>query len=179
MARPERFLRRTFTPDIVATWPSVPELLPENGAIFVDESGNALDLDVWSPATWLRLGLYDRALHPAFAASLARARTFRERLRAAPLPAGVTMHVIAGDCIQTARRVLARRDRTFVFYPDELRPHEAKLRPVLFEPGDGTIPLSSAAALVPPQVVCDGHQGIAADPSVHRALLRILREPPA
>ncbi|MFP5246366.1 MAG: lipase/acyltransferase domain-containing protein [Thermoanaerobaculia bacterium] len=177
MARPERFIRRTFTPDTVATWPSIPELLPENGAIFVDESGNALELDLWSPATWLHFSFYDRALHPAFAASLARARAFRDRLRAAPLPTGVTMHVIAGDCVQTARLVLSRRDGMFAFYPSELRPEETRLRPILFEPGDGTIPLSSAAALVRPQIVCDGHQGIAADPTVHRALLRILREP--
>lgn len=176
MARPERFIRRTFTPDTVVTWPSIPELLPENGAIFVDESGNASDLDIWSPATWLRFGFYDRALHSTFAASLARARAFRARLRDAPLPAGVTMHVIAGDCVSTARLVIARRDGTFAFYPDELRPNETTLQPMLFEPGDGTVPLSSAAALIRPQIVCDGHQGIAADPTVHRAVLRIIRE---
>jgi len=28
--------------------------------------------------------------------------------------------------------------------------------------------------LARPEIFCDGHQGIAADPSVHRALLRIL-----
>lgn len=175
MVRPERFIRRTFSADVAVTWPSVPELLPEEGTIFVDESGSALDLDVWSPATWQHFGLYDAALHPAFAASLARARTFRDRLRDAPLPPGVTMHVIAGDCVPTARLVVARSDGTFAFYPGELRPGEEKLRPVVFEPGDGTIPLSSAAALARPEIFCDGHQGIAADPSVHRALLRIFR----
>ena len=87
------------------------------------------------------------------------------------------MHVIAGDCVHTARLVMARRDGTFAFYPGELRPGETKLLPLLFEPGDGTIPLSSAAALIRPQIICDGHQGIAADPSVHRAVLRIIREP--
>jgi hypothetical protein len=176
MARPERFLRRTFTPDTVVTWPSVPELLPEDGAIFVDESGRALDLDVWSAATWARFRFYDPRLQPAFTASLARARQFRERLRDTPLPAGVSMHVIAGDCVSTARRVLVRPDGTFVFYPGELRPDEKKLQPILFEPGDGTVPLSSAAGSTPPQLVCDGHQGIAADPTVHRALLRIFRK---
>jgi hypothetical protein len=175
MARPERFIRRTFTPDMVATWPSVPELLPENGAMFVDESGNALSLDVWSAATWSHFGFHNAATQPVFAASLARARAFRERLRAAPLPAGITMHVIAGDCISTARRVMVRRDGTFVFYPGELRPDEARLRTILFASGDGTTALSSAADSMRPEIVCDGHQGVAADPSVHRALLRILR----
>ncbi len=175
MVRPERFIRRTFSAGVVATWPSVPELLPEEGRVFVDESGSALDLDLWSPVTWARLGLYDAGLQPVFAASLARARTFRDRLRDAPLPPGVAIHVIAGDCVPTARRVIARSDGTFAFYPGELQPAEERLRPVVFEPGDGTIPLSSAAALARPEIFCDGHQGIAADPSVHRALLRIFR----
>lgn len=173
MARPERFIRRMFSPNMVATWPSVPELLPEEGAIFVDEWGNALDLDVWSPNTWQKFGFYDAALHPAFAASLARARAFRDRLRDAPLPPGVAVHVIAGDCVATVRRVVARSDGTFVFYPGELRRTDAKLRSAVFEPGDGTIPLSSATGLASAEIFCDGHQGIAADASVQRALLRV------
>lgn len=175
MVRTERFIRRTFNADVIATWPSVPELLPEEGRILVDESGSALDLDLWSPATWQRFGLYRADLHPAFAASLARGRAFRDRLREAPLPHGVTMHVIAGDCVPTARLVIVRSDGGFVFYPGELRPDQEKLRTMIFEPGDGSIALSSAAALARPQIFCDGHQGIAADPNVHRALLRILR----
>lgn len=84
--------------------------------------------------------------------------------------------MIAGDCVPTARRVLARGDGTYVFYPDELRPDEERLRQILFAPGDGTVPLSSAASPPPQQLFCDGHQGLAADPSVHRAIVRILRE---
>ena len=171
MARGERFIRRAFTANVVATWPAVPELLPEEGFIFVDESGQSLDLDVWSPRAWTRFGL-----GPAFAASLARARAFRDRLRDAPLPPGVAMHVIAGDCVPTARRVLVRSDGTFVFYSGELRAAEERLRGIIFEPGDGTVPISSASAFGRPEIFCDGHQGIASDPSVHRALIRILRE---
>lgn len=177
MVRPERFIRRTFTPEVVATWPSVPELLPEDGAVFIDASGNALDLDLWSPATWQRLGVFGAAVHPSFGASFERARAFRERLRAAPLPPDVAVHVIAGDCVATARRVLLRTDGTYAFYPDELRAGEEPLRRALFEPGDGTIPLSSATATASrPELFCDGHQGLAADPSVHRAIVRTLRE---
>lgn len=169
--RPERFIRRTFHPEVVATWPSVPELLPEDGRVFIDESGRPLDLDLWSPATWQRLGV----AHPFFAASLARARAFRDSLRDAPMPPGVSLHVIAGDCVPTARRVLARADGSYAFYPDELRPDEERLRRAMFEPGDGTIPVSSASATAQPQLFCDGHQGLAADPSVYRAIVRILR----
>lgn len=176
MVRPERFIRRTFPPEVVATWPSVPELLPEDGTVFIDGSGNALDLDLWSPSTWQRLRVYDDSVHALFATSLARARSFRERLRLAPLPAGVSLHVIAGDCVPTARRVLVRDDGTYAFHGDELRPDEAILRRILFEPGDGTVPLSSAASAARPQLFCDGHQGLAADPSVHRAILRVLRD---
>lgn len=176
MVRPEKFIRRTFEPEVVATWPSVTELLPEEGTIFIDASGQPLDLDLWSPATWQRLGLYDAAVHPLFETSLSRARSFRERLRLAPMPAGVSLHVLAGDCVPTARRVLVRDDGTYAFYPGELRPNEEHLRPLIFEPGDGTIPLSSATRAARPELFCDGHQGLAADPNVHRALVRILRQ---
>lgn len=174
--RPERFIRRTFRPEVVATWPSIPELLPEDGRVFVDASGAPLALDLWSPSTWQRLGLYDESVHPLFAASLARARAFRDALRDAPIPQTVALHVIAGDCVPTARRVLARADGSYAFYPDELRADEEELRRTLFEAGDGTVPVSSTAATATPQLFCDGHQGLAADPSVHRAIVRILRE---
>src|SRR5712692_8191735 len=39
IVRPERFLRRVFTTEMVMTWPSVPELLPEDGRFLVDENG--------------------------------------------------------------------------------------------------------------------------------------------
>jgi hypothetical protein len=160
--RPERFIRRTFTPDIVATWPFVFELLPEEGHVFVDEEGRALDRDLWDARSW-----------PLdVSRQLAEARTFRNGLRAPQ--ARVT--VIAGDCVPTAIRVLARRDGTYAFYPGELRANEQHLAHVLFEPGDGTVPVSSAKAGGQALLFCDGHQGIAADPSVHRAIIRALRE---
>lgn len=177
LVRPERFARRTFGPDVVATWPSVAELLPQNGSVFVNEEGRALDLDLWSPDAWRQLGV--PFSQPAlFAASLRRGRAAAERLAEAEMPAEVAVHVLAGDCVPTAQRILMRRDGTFVFYVDELRAGERHLRPLLFEPGDGTVGVSSAAATrVAPQHFCDGHQGIATDPNVHRALLRIVRAP--
>jgi hypothetical protein len=108
---------------------------------------------------------------------LARARTLRDDVSRHRVPAGVHVSVIAGDCVATAHRVLMRRDGTFAFYPSELSPAERKLEPLLFEPGDGTVPISSAKA-EDAMIVCDGHQGIATDPSVHRAIIRTLRQQP-
>jgi hypothetical protein len=177
LVRPERFVRRSFGPAFVATWPSVPELLPANGRVFIGEEGHRLDFDLWTPATWRQFAIADPALAALFAASLERAHAFRQRLAGAAIPEGVTVHLLAGDCVPTARAVLLRRDGTFAFYPAELRPGEEHLRQHLFEPGDGTITVSSAvAAPAEAQLFCDGHQGIAADPNVHRAILRILRE---
>lgn len=166
--RPERFLRRTFTPDIVATWPFVFELLPENGRVFVDEEGNALDRDLWDPKSWP----FDVTKQLAEARAERRSG-FSPTRRAEARP---TFHVIAGDCVPTAVRVLARKDGTYAFYPSELRENEQHLHDVLFEPGDGTVPVSSAKGDGEAMLFCDGHQGIAADPSVHRAIIRALRE---
>jgi Lecithin:cholesterol acyltransferase len=160
--RPERFVRRTFTPEMVATWPFVYELLPSEGRVLVDERGESRPDDVWS---W-----------PGFSPPLAaRARLMRGRLRDTPMPAGVRTTVIAGDCVATARRVLLRRDGSFAFYPEELRAGEQDLAKILFEPGDGTVPVSSAAPDGEALLFCDGHQGIVTDPNVVRAVLRALR----
>ena len=174
MVRPERFIRRRFTADVVATWPSVPELLPEDGRFIVGEDGQLTSFDAWNPASWDPI--LPPELRERFAQSLARARAFREELRSAPLPADVRLTIIAGDCVPTARRVLARGDGTYAFYAGELREDEQRLQPVLFEPGDGTVPVSSARGDAAAYLFCDGHQGIVADPNVHRALIRLLRE---
>lgn len=155
--RPEHFLRRTFGPEMVATWPFVFELLPEEGRVFVDEEGRALDRDLWDASTW-PVEVHEQ---------LANARAFRATLYAPR--AKVT--VLAGDCVPTARRVLLRRDGTYAFYPSDLRESERHLAPILFAPGDGTALPDPDATLF-----CDAHQGLASDPSVHRAIIRALRE---
>jgi pimeloyl-ACP methyl ester carboxylesterase len=157
--RPERFIRRTFDAHTVATWPFIFELLPEDGRVFIDEEGHALERDLWNPADW-----------PVdVAAQLESAHQFRNALT----PPEAKLTVIAGDCVPTAKRILQRTDGTFAFYPEDLRENERHLTPILFEPGDGTVPVSSAGEAI---LFCDGHQGIAADPSVHRAIIRALRE---
>jgi pimeloyl-ACP methyl ester carboxylesterase len=166
----ERFIRRTFAPAMAATWPSVPELLPEDGRFVVHEDGRVADFDGWDAASWSRIGV---SVDPLL---LAQARRFRDELRDRPLPPDVRTTVIAGDCVPTAKRVLMRADGSFVFYRRQLRGDEQRLETVLFEPGDGTVPVSSATAGGEALLFCDGHQGIASDPNVHRALIRLLRE---
>jgi pimeloyl-ACP methyl ester carboxylesterase len=176
VVRPERFLRRTFTTSMVATWPSVPELLPDDGRFLVGEDGRALDRDLWRPQDWRELIPADTALDRAFGRELANARALRDELRRQPIPPGIRVSIIAGDCVATARRVLLRSDGTFAFYPSELRPEERALQSILFEPGDGTVPISSTAADAATALFCDGHQGMATDPNVQRAIIRTLRE---
>ena len=174
IVRPERFIRRVFTPAMVLTWPAVPELLPDDGRFLVDEQGHPIDRDLWRPDGWR--GIVPPSIDRAFARSLADARAFRDELDRRPMPKNVDVTVIAGDCVATTRRVLMRGDGSFVFYPGELRPSERSLEKILFEPGDGTVPVSSSDADHDALLFCDGHQGIAADPSVHRAIIRKLRE---
>jgi hypothetical protein len=118
------------------------------------------------------------AMDRAFARSLTDARAFRDELAHSPMPKNVEVTVIAGDCVATAHRVLMRHDGSFVFYPGELRAEERWLGQILFEPGDGTVPATSSDAGHDALLFCDGHQGIAADPSVHRSIIRTLREQP-
>lgn len=175
LVRPERFIRRIFTPDMVATWPSVPELLPDDGRFVVDETGAVIDFDAWRAADWPQFITLDERHQRAFAISIDNARRLRTELRGTPMPRTVQFDVIAGDCVPTAIHVIARKDGTYVFYPSELRDNEKRLERKLFQLGDGTVPVSSATAGEPASLFCDGHQGIAADPNVHRALLRTLR----
>jgi pimeloyl-ACP methyl ester carboxylesterase len=172
LVRPERFIRRVFTTTMVETWPSVPELLPEDGRFVVDESGRAIAFDAWDPASWRSI----IRTTPEFERSIRMARRFRDELRDTPMPASVNVSVIAGDCVPTARRVLMRADGSFVFYPDELRSSERPLADLLFEPGDGTVPMDSARGGRHAAVFCDGHQGIAADPSVQHLVIETLRD---
>ena len=165
MVRPERFVRRSIHADMMATWPFLLELLPEDGRFLVGR-----DLDLWRAEDWHTLRGHEQHLDAAFARSLADARRFRDELARAPVPQGTKVYVIAGDCVSTARKALARDDGTFAFYRSELRENERHLIDEMFVPGDGTVPSDGDGLLL-----CDGHQGIAADPHVHRALVRILR----
>jgi pimeloyl-ACP methyl ester carboxylesterase len=181
LARGEKLIRREMSTTMMASFPSVPELLPADGRVFIDEDGDPIDLDVWDPATWERLGFAiwkgspSAGMTVAFERSLDRARRLRDLLDQRPVPQGVRLNVIAGDCVPTAARILLRSDRTLAFYPAELGADERRLGTLMFVPGDGSIEARSAVLEASAgQVFCAGHHGIASDPSVHRALVRIL-----
>jgi pimeloyl-ACP methyl ester carboxylesterase len=192
LVRPERFIRRAFSADVAVTFPSITELLPEDGQFLIDPAGRQIPRDLWDAASWKALQLslfspemetkvvagsgrarYD-ALVRAFSTSLACSRSFRRSLADAPLPANVKISVLAGDCVATAKKALLRGDGTVAFYRSELRSGERSLDSELFEPGDGTVPRSSALAGGSATLFCDGHQGLASDPNVQRAIIRTL-----
>lgn len=165
LARGEKIVRREITPETAATFPFLFELLPSE-PFLIDERGVEVpvDWDGFRPADLTRANAFDRLL--------------RDARRSRRIPPNAEVHVIAGDCIPTARRALLRRDGSLAFYPEELRHGETALRDVMFEPGDGSIAVSSAlAGNLPHELFCDGHHGIASDPNVQRAIIRILTRP--
>ncbi len=193
MVQSERFALRVLFPEWSALFPSLVEILPSDGRVLIAEDGSLIEGSLWNVATWRRLelsifnpsirermiertSLEEYHIHTlAFEKLLHRGQLLRKALQR-PIPAGIGMEIIASDCVPTTRRVLLRQDRSLAFYRDELKPSEATLASRMFEPGDGSITVASATASRPENasLVCDGHQGMALDPSVHRAIIRTL-----
>lgn len=182
LTRGDKLVRRELPPSMMASFPSIPEMLPEDGMIFIDEQGRKVDFDIWDPAAWKAYGFAIWSKNPspevqeAFEGSFERARKVREML-GRPLPQGVREHVIVSDCVPTAGRVLLRSDRSLAFYPTELKDEERALGKIMFVPGDGSIEAQSALGRSQSaSIFCAGHHGMAGDPSVHRTLIRGLVE---
>jgi|GEM_PF-2377673 len=194
MVRSERFVMRVLPPEWNAVFPALTEMLPTDGRILIDENGRAIDADLWDIRSWQRLQLsifspqirqrvesrkggprYED-LTTAFEKELTNAYRLRQALRRA-LPSGVNVTTIASDCIPTTRRILRRNDGSYAFYQVELAAAEQHLSPILFEPGDGSVTLTSASAGKPESstVFCEGHQGMVLQPNVHRAIIRALQ----
>lgn len=191
LVRGEKIVRRAWPAEMMATFPSIAEMLPAARFPFVDETGRAIGVDIWNADVWrtLRFGIYSdgakesivqcggdwSAVEQGFRASLARAARLREALRERAFPPGMLVTALAGDCIPTAQRVLLRADHTLAFYPSELLPHEHSLESVLFAPGDGSIEAASATAQTSrSEFFCRGHQGIASDAGAQEAMLGAL-----
>jgi pimeloyl-ACP methyl ester carboxylesterase len=171
----DRIVRRSFSPDTAATFPSVFEMLPAK-EFAIDAAGNPLDLDsveVWKTrklSIW-RSGTPDASRELSFAQLLAGRARLQRAL--AGLQTQGNVETIAGDCIPTADRLVVRDDGTYAIYPSELRDGEE--RSASFVPGDGSVTAPSATALDPtPSLVCIGHQGLVSDPDAIRAILRAL-----
>ena len=192
--RPERFVLRLIPQEMISTFPSMLEMLPEDGRFLLDEQGNVIEADLWKAESWkhLELGLfipsvarrirlesspehYDLLVR-SFSRSLDRARRLRDALRR-EIPEGVVVESVAGDCVPTAHHALRRTDGTLAFYRSELRPAEKPLIERMVESGDGSVTVTSATGgdLARAALFCDGHQALASDPHVHRAMIRVLR----
>lgn len=186
LARGEKLVRREIPHETAASFLSVTELLPSDGIFLMNERGEVIREDLLHVDGWKRrrLSIFrpdspaSEELKAAFERSLERASRVRAALDR-PFPATIPVTAIAGDCVPTARYVLTRGDGTFAFYRDELRPEEEPLVRRMFMPGDGSVTLRSATALVAEKsqstIFCDGHQGIVSDPHVLRAVLRALQ----
>ncbi|MDX1582001.1 MAG: hypothetical protein R3338_00200 [Thermoanaerobaculia bacterium] len=192
LVRGEQVIRRRFDPVMAATWPSVFEVLPHDPIMLIHPDGRKEEADLHDPEIWrdLEIGLFDPATRmlfeheqdwskriDSFERELDRAESFR-RMMLTPVPSGVKVLTVLGDCVPTVDRLLVRSDRSFVFYPDELLPEERDLLSELFAPGDGTVAASSATPLDGEDelILCSGHQGLATDPATHRAIIRALLE---
>lgn len=177
-ARQEQFLRRRLDTSLLMTWPSLPQLLPDRPVTLFSETGEARPVDFRQMSGWHESGLIDGAdnrLLRAWERSLAEAREWRAEFRRA-LPPRVRVTRIAGDCVPTPARPILRSDGTWAFYERDLRPEERRLGAMMLAPGDGTVTSASASAGDPTTLrFCDGHQGLASSPQVHRALVRTLR----
>ncbi len=136
------------------------------------------------------------ALERAFEKRLARARRFRDAVRAAPLPGELPYFVVAGDCRATlARLVLERRgERSYLRgAPGDIQwPLRGVPYPrLMLEPGDGIVTAASARARprIPPpsrprkpaviaprweRFVCASHNQLVVNVETQRALLQAL-----
>jgi hypothetical protein len=193
MVENERFALRVLFPEWSALFPGLIEILPTDGRALIAEDGSLIEGSLWDVKTWRRLelsifnpsirdrmiertSLKEYQLHArAFEKVLTRGQLLKKAL-GRPIPAEIDIEFIASDCVPTTRRALLRSDGSLAFYRDELRASEESLAAHMFEPGDGSITVSSATAGRPENVslICDGHQGMALDPSVHRAIIRTL-----
>lgn len=189
---------------IVGTMPAVYQLLPDADAGALVDGGDGRSIDFFDPAIWERYGWgvvspeQDRILErllpqeadPQRRRSIARehlskcldrARRFRAALdAAAATPAGLEMHLVAGDAEPTPAAA-------------ELDAASGRLRIVRKAPGDGTVLRSSAlrtgeppgrdAAGDPPRIEWTGvtfvfsdHLGMTRDPHFADNVLHLLLE---
>lgn len=207
-------------PSTLATCDAPFQLLPHgDDAWLIGSDGRSMPHDAFEPSFWRehRLSVFnplvrDHARHlrgggaagrahlatleRAFDLRLARARRFRDALRAAPLPRELPYFVVAGDCRSTLARLVleTRGERTFVrSAPGEVRwPQRGVpyLR-LMLEPGDGVVTAASARAKprIPPpglprtpavisprweRLVCASHNQLVVNLDTQRALLRAL-----
>ena len=188
----EQIVRRRMGPLTSVTFQSVLELLPDDGRVLIDETGNVLPRDLWDAETWRnsKLSIFaesiaesarkaghaelHRTLVETFPERLRRARAAHQQLRHA-IESLKDLTMIYGDCVPTARFALLRQGGTLAFYEHQLSQKELSLKPKMFTFGDGSVASTSASSAAGEKIaLCDGHFAIALDRSTHRAMIRAL-----
>ena len=212
-------LNRVY-PEVLATAQTTFQLLPHGDDVWLLDArgrpiaGDSCDIGLWreygmgvfdSPlrarvrsaagsrqAGWDRLALLEKG----FESRLARARQFRQAIRAAPLPSSVPYFSIGGACRPTQARLLIERTaggkhpRT---RPEDVHWRDPGLdyRALMMESGDGTVTRASASCqpdwpvdgqpvAVPAEnwpvrtFVCASHNQLVVNVDCQRALLRAL-----
>lgn len=209
-------------PEVLITSESACQLLPHGDDVWlVDAAGRPIvadscDIEVWRR---YRMGVFDHALRErvraaaggrragrarlallerGFALRLARARRFREAIRAAPVPARVPCFSIGGDCRPTQARILVEQAGGSPhprFEPDDVHWPSPTLdyAKLMYDDGDGMVtrasaacqprwPTSSGDVPVPAEswrardFVCASHNQLVVNVDCQRLLLRALAE---
>jgi hypothetical protein len=157
-------------------WQTTYDFLPHpDDPLFIDDQGNALDIDLYDAANWARLRIGDPTV-PDLALKLERGRQLHRALdRAGAHPDTL---VIAAKHLPTATRILVTGGAVKVppCEPERGDP----LRDVVYVPGDGAISVATACALPgldehrawfaePPE-----HHLIPSTPEIHRLVLEAL-----
>ena len=165
----------TMPPEVLATMPSLFELLPNPARTWmIDVHGARLEVDLYDPDTWRRYGwsIFDPSVRQRiartvgsaaaatadladrerfFAAALERARRFHRAL-SAPLAAVPSEYIVfGGDCTLTPARCLVETVDGKVrirLHPDEVtaRVPGVDYERLMLEPGDGRVTKASLLA---------------------------------
>lgn len=188
-----------FSPDLVATFPSMWDLMPARPDPLVDERGRPLSWSLDRVEDWQKLGWGPLRAGSGFARrgaatvemvrkQLARSSRLREAmLQRAARPNPASLHIVGGEC-QTAQRtavVIERPGR-----PPRIRFKKpaggaAVLSELLREPGDSMISARSLGAELPADpngslafasrdLSCVSHNGLPSSPELLAQLERTL-----
>ncbi len=166
---------RRVEPEVLATMPSIYELLPHPLTDWsVDPSGKDLDLDLYDVATWKRMEwsvfdpavigrvrarfrepgeaqAYITALQAYFARNLERARRFIWSVTYEEPSSPVKFVVFGGDCVLTPARIVIEpmAGRSFArLFPEDVQ-HKVSgvdYTRLMLEPGDGEVTKPSLLA---------------------------------
>lgn len=188
-----------FSPDLVATFPAMWDLMPARPDPLVDERGRPLSWSLDRVEDWQKLGWGPLRAGSGFARGgaatvemvrkqLARSRRLREALlQVAERPNPASLHIVGGEC-QTAQRtavVIERPGRAPKIRFKKPAGGAAVLEELLREPGDIMISARSLDAELPADangslafasrdLSCVSHNGLPSSPELLAQLERTL-----